>query len=106
MKQRLPRRLLERPPQFESAAQQRNVERMFEIREADDSGQSVGGAAVMTDGEALEHEHALTAAGQVTGHRGAHAAGTGDDDVGNHCARCSRISVPKAAPLPSSSCLK
>ncbi len=53
----------------------------FEIGDADDARQAMGGAHAVAEVETFEAEHALAALGEMIAGGGAHAADAGDDDV-------------------------
>jgi len=61
VKERLPGRDLEFPPQRVGAPQQRDIGRVLEIAQANDPGAAMRGAAVVAGRVAIEPEHALAA---------------------------------------------
>ena len=73
--------VLELAPELVRAPEQGHVVRVLEVREADDPREAVGRALVVEDVEALEPEHALSAAGEVVERRASHPADSDDDDV-------------------------
>ena len=81
MEELLARLGLELAPELVRAAEERHVVGMLEVREADDPGEPVRGAALVKQVEALESEDAPAATREVVERCAPHPADSDDDDV-------------------------
>ena len=81
LEQTPPRALLELPPQFVCAAQQRHVCRVLEVREPDHARAAVTRSLIVGRLELLDAENALAARGGMRGCGAAHAAKADDDQI-------------------------
>ena len=83
---------LELAPQLVGPPQQRHVGGMLPVGEPDDSGESVGGAVLVDQVEALQPEHSEAPAGEVVQRRTPHPSQTQHDHVVGQSS--SRVRVP------------